>query len=36
MLAELTRVPTVVWGILWIGLALFITWRLLAWAWRRA
>ena len=36
MLAELTHVPTVVWGILWIGIALAASWWLLARAYRRA
>lgn len=35
MLAELTGVPTVVWGVLWIGLALVVCWLLLRWSWRR-
>ena len=36
MLAELTHVPTLVWGTLWIGIALAVSWWLLARAYRRA
>lgn len=36
MLAELTGVPTVAWGVLWIAVALGVSWRLFRWAWRRA
>lgn len=36
MLAELTGVPTVVWGVVWIGLALLISGFLFRWAFRRA
>jgi hypothetical protein len=36
MLSELTAVPTVVWGIVWIGAATAFCWLLLRWAWRRA
>lgn len=36
MLAELTGVPTAVWGFLWIGLALLACALLFRWAWRRA
>ncbi len=36
LLAEVTGVPTLAWGLLWIAIALFVSWRLLAWAWRRA
>lgn len=36
MLAELTGVPTPVWGFLWIGLALAVCGLLFRWAWRRA
>lgn len=35
LLAEITGVPTLVWGFLWIAIALYASWRLLAWAWRR-
>lgn len=35
LLAELTGVPTLVWGVAWIGIALFVSWRLFLWAWRR-
>lgn len=35
-LAELTGVPTVVWGILWIGIALGVSWLLFRKAWREA
>ena len=36
MLAELTGIPTLVWGVLWIGLALWVTFLLLRLAWREA
>lgn len=36
MLADLTGVPTPVWGVLWIGLALAVSAWLLRWALRRA
>jgi hypothetical protein len=36
MLADLTGVPTLVWGLLWIGVALGASWGLLRWAYRRA
>ena len=36
MLAELTGIPTLIWGVLWIGLALWVTFMLLRWAWREA
>ncbi len=36
MLARLTGVPTVVWGVLWIGAALAFCTVLFRWAWRRA
>jgi hypothetical protein len=36
MLADLTGVPTVAWGILWIGLALVACWFGLRRWWRRA
>lgn len=36
LLSELTAVPTVVWGVVWIGTALAFCWLLLRWAWRRA
>lgn len=36
MLAELTGVPTLAWGVLWIGTALVFCWLLFRWAWRRA
>lgn len=36
MLAELTGVPTVVWGLLWTAAALGVAWALLRAAWRRA
>jgi hypothetical protein len=35
MLSELTAVPTVVWGVMWIGIALLTAWCLLRWAYRR-
>lgn len=35
MLAELTHVPTLVWGVLWIGIAVGVSWWLLARAYRR-
>ena len=36
VLSDLTGVPTLVWGVLWIGTALFVVWRLLRWAYRRS
>jgi hypothetical protein len=36
MLAELTGIPTVAWGFLWIGLALAFCGFLFRWAWREA
>ncbi len=36
MLAELTGVPTLLWGALWIGVALLFCFVLFRWAWRRA
>ena len=36
MLAEITGVPTLVWGTLWIGLAVVVCVALFRWAWRRA
>ena len=36
MLAEATGIPTVFWGMLWIGVALVVCTRLLRWAWRKA
>jgi hypothetical protein len=36
MLAELTGVPTLVWGTLWIGAAVGVCIVLFRWAWRRA
>jgi len=36
MLAELTGIPTLIWGLLWIGLALWVTFLLLRWAWKEA
>lgn len=36
MLAEITGVPTLLWGVLWIGIALGASWWLFRWAWRRA
>ena len=36
MLAEATGIPTVFWGMLWIGVALAVCTRLLRWAWRTA
>jgi hypothetical protein len=35
MLAELTGIPTVVWGVLWIGLAIAFCFLLFRWAWRQ-
>ncbi len=35
LLADLTGVPSAVWGLLWIGIAVGATWALLRWAWRR-
>lgn len=34
MLAEATGIPTVFWGMLWIGVALVVCTRLVRWAWR--
>lgn len=36
MLAELTGVPTVIWGFLWIGVALLVSWWLFRYAFRRS
>ena len=36
MLSELTAIPTLIWGVLWIGLALWVTFLLLRRAWREA
>ena len=36
MLAELTGIPTLFWGVLWIGVALGVTFLLLRRAWREA
>jgi len=36
MLSDLTGVPTVVWGGLWIGIAVTVCILLFRWAWRRA
>ena len=36
MLSELTGIPTVLWGGLWIGAALTVCVLLFRWAWRRA
>lgn len=36
MLAELTGVPTIVWGVLWIGAAVAFCFVLFRWAWKRA
>ena len=36
MLAEVTGVPTVVWGVLWIVVALGVSAALFRWAWKRA
>ncbi|WP_419949966.1 M50 family metallopeptidase [Candidatus Palauibacter sp.] len=36
MLAELTGVPTLVWGGIWIAVALLFCFLLFRWAWRRA
>ena len=36
MLAELTGVPTLVWGGLWIAIALLFCVVLFRWVWRRA
>lgn len=36
MLSDLTGVPTVVWGGLWIGIAVTVCVLLFRWAWRRA
>jgi hypothetical protein len=35
LLAELTRIPTLIWGVLWIGIALTVSWWLLSRAYRR-
>lgn len=34
-LAELTGIPTLAWGLLWIGISVTVCWWLLGWAWRR-
>ena len=36
MLAEATGIPTLFWGVLWIGIALVVCTRLFRWAWRKA
>ena len=36
MLAELTGIPTLFWGVVWIAAALTVCALLLRWAWRRA
>lgn len=36
LLAELTGVPTLVWGLIWIAIALLVARGLLLWAWRHA
>ena len=36
MLAEATGIPTLFWGLLWIGVALVVCARLFRWAWRQA
>ena len=36
MLAELTGIPTLVWGVLWIAIALAFCLFLFRWVWRRA
>lgn len=36
MLGRMTGVPTLVWGVLWIGLAIFVTWLLFRRAYREA
>ncbi len=36
MLAELTGVPTVAWGVIWIGVALLVSWLLFRRAYRQA
>lgn len=36
MLAEVTGIPGVLWGVLWIVTAVAVTGALLRWAWRRA
>lgn len=36
MLADLTGVPTLLWGLLWMVAALFVVWWLLERTWRRA
>jgi hypothetical protein len=35
LLAEMTAVPTVIWGMLWITAAIAFCWLLLRWAWKR-
>ena len=35
MLAELTHVPTLVWGVLWIVIAIAVSWWLLSRTYRR-
>jgi hypothetical protein len=36
MLSEMTAIPTVVWGFLWIGLALLVSALLVRRLWQRA
>lgn len=36
MLAQLTGVPTLVWGFLWIGIAIAACAQLVRWSWRKA
>ncbi len=36
MLSDLTGVPTALWGVVWIGLAMVACWWTLRWAYRRA
>jgi Peptidase M50B-like len=36
MLSELTGVPTMVWGLLWIGVGLWVSWAMLRKMWREA
>jgi hypothetical protein len=36
MLAGMTGVPTLLWGVLWIGIALFVCMQLMRWTWRKA
>ena len=36
MLAEVTGIPTLFWGVLWIGIALGVCTLLFRWSWRRA